>query len=40
LRKQGLLFDSALQAFSERLKALASERACDVLAAICGFHLE
>jgi len=40
LRKQGVIFDVEFQAFSKRFKVLAAEKACGVLDAIAGFHLQ
>ncbi len=40
LKKQGMMFDVEFQAFSEKLKALATEKACGVLEAIAGFQLQ
>lgn len=40
LRKQGLISDRELNAFSERFKLLAAEKACGVLDTIAGLHLQ
>lgn len=40
LRKQGVMFDSEFQAFSERFKTLATEKACAALETIAGFQLK
>jgi hypothetical protein len=40
LRKQGVLSDREFQAFSERFKALAAEKACGILETIAGLHLQ
>jgi hypothetical protein len=40
LREQGVLFDGEFQAFSEKLKVLAAEKACGVLETIAGFQLQ